>query len=370
MEKKNRYLLYSIFYASLLLIAIGIYTYGYNPPTCNPPGCNLPAPINAGLDPQTKAGNLTIQGNLTTGGFTMSAGAGADKVLTTNASGVATWQTPAGGSLWTQTGNDIYYNAGNVGIGATSPDTARLKISGGVLDMTSQKITNLATPTASTDAATKGYVDSKKACGFAITFTYKGSNVIYGTVLNPDTGECWMDRNLGASQVATTYNDSLAYGDLFQWGRLDDGHQTRTSGITITRSSTDNPGHSNFILAPGSPFDWRSPQNNNLWQGVSGINNPCPPGWRIPTESEWEAERLSWTGGNNYSGAFGSSLKLTAGGSRDSSDGWLSSVGSKGYYWSSAVGGTYARRLYFYGAGALMSSYSRADGFSVRCVQD
>jgi len=97
MEKKNRYLLYSIFYASLLLVAIGIYTYGYNPPTCNPPGCNLPAPINASLQEQTKAGNLTIQGNLTTGGFTMSAGAGADKVLTTNASGVATWQEAGGG---------------------------------------------------------------------------------------------------------------------------------------------------------------------------------------------------------------------------------------------------------------------------------
>jgi len=104
MEKKNRYLLYSIFYASLLLVAIGIYTYGYNPPTCNPPGCNLPAPINAGPDSQTKAGNLTIQGNLTTGGLTMSAGAGANKVLTTDASGVATWQTAAGGSPGGSTG--------------------------------------------------------------------------------------------------------------------------------------------------------------------------------------------------------------------------------------------------------------------------
>ena len=97
MEKKNRYLLYSIFYASLLLVAIGIYTYGYNPPTCNPPGCNLPAPINAGPNSQTKEGSLTIGGNLTTGSFTMTAGAGANKVLTTDASGIATWQIPAGG---------------------------------------------------------------------------------------------------------------------------------------------------------------------------------------------------------------------------------------------------------------------------------
>lgn len=70
---------------------------------------NLPAPINVSSTEQTKTGNLIIGGNLTTAGFKMTTGAGADKVLTTDASGVASWQTPAGGSLWTQTGNDIYY---------------------------------------------------------------------------------------------------------------------------------------------------------------------------------------------------------------------------------------------------------------------
>jgi len=83
---------------------------------------NLPAPINASLDPQTKAGSLTIGGNLTTGSFTMLEGAEANKVLTTNASGVATWQEAGGGSLWAQTGDDIYYNTGNVGIGTASPE--------------------------------------------------------------------------------------------------------------------------------------------------------------------------------------------------------------------------------------------------------
>ena len=74
-----------------------------------------------GSTEQTKTGNLIIEGNLITDGFKMLAGAGANKVLTTDASGIASWQTPAGGSLWTQTGDDIYYNTGNVGIGTTNP---------------------------------------------------------------------------------------------------------------------------------------------------------------------------------------------------------------------------------------------------------
>ncbi len=204
-------------------------------------------------------------------------------------------------------------------------------------------------------------------CGNNVTFTYKGSSVTYGTVSH--NSKCWLDRNLGASQVATAFNDSFAYGDLFQWGRLDDQHQTRTSGLTTTLSSSDNPGHSNFIYGMGSPYDWRSPQNNNLWQGVSGTNNPCPSGWRIPTETELETERLSWSS-NNYNGAFASPLKLTAGGTRDCSNGSLFSVGSYGYYWSSTVSGTDARSLFFYSTNAVMYVNFRAYGFSVRCVKD
>ena len=205
-------------------------------------------------------------------------------------------------------------------------------------------------------------------CGDNVTFTYKGAQVTYGTV-NSTSSKCWLDRNLGASQVATAYNDSAAYGDLFQWGRLDDQHQTRTSVTTTTLSSTDVPGHSNFIEGMGSPYDWRSPHNNNLWQGVSGTNNPCPSSWRIPTETELDTERASWSS-QDYNGAFASPLKLTAGGYRSYSNGSLYGVGSNGYYWSSTVSGATARYLYFYSTGATMYGDRRALGFSVRCVQD
>ena len=103
-------------------------------------------------------------------------------------------------------------------------------------------------------------------------------------VTNPTTGKIWMDRNLGATQVATTTTDQASYGDLYQWGRRADGHQCRTSPTTVTLSSVDQPAHGDFILAPNAPYDWRSPQNANLWQGVNGVNNPCPSGYRLPTD--------------------------------------------------------------------------------------
>jgi uncharacterized protein (TIGR02145 family) len=178
-----------------------------------------------------------------------------------------------------------------------------------------------------------------------------------------------MDRNLGASQVANSSTDANAYGDLYQWGRRSDGHQCRTSPTTNILSSTDQPSHGNFILAPNTPFDWRSPQNTNLWQGVNGVNNPCPSGYRVPTETELNNERLSW-GLNNSSGAFVSVLKLTMTGGRYFNNGSLYSLGIYGNYWSANLFGSKARHLNFNTSNAVLYSDYRAYGLSVRCIKD
>ncbi|MDD4386080.1 MAG: FISUMP domain-containing protein [Bacteroidales bacterium] len=188
-------------------------------------------------------------------------------------------------------------------------------------------------------------------------------------VTNPTTGKIWMDRNLGASQVATSSTDALSYGDLYQWGRAADGHQIRTSATTSTLSTTNTPGHGKFIIPSSNPYDWRNPQNDNLWQGVSGTNNPCPSGYRLPTEAELNSERLSWSS-NNVAGAFASPLKLPVAGYRDNSDGSLSNVGSDGFFWSSTVDGTFSRLLFFNSSSAFMNSSIRAYGLSVRCLKD
>ncbi|MDQ3190189.1 MAG: fibrobacter succinogenes major paralogous domain-containing protein [Bacteroidota bacterium] len=189
-------------------------------------------------------------------------------------------------------------------------------------------------------------------------------------VYNSITGKVWMDRNLGASQVATSSTDAASYGDLYQWGRATDGHQIRTSGTTATLSAIDQPGHGNFITTAAAPNDWRSPQNTNLWQGVSGVNNPCPSGYRLPTETELDAERASWGANNNAAGAFASPLKLPMPGGRNYSTGSLNNVGTEGLYWSSTVSGTNSRFLFFDSSFATISFNGRAYGFSVRCLKD
>ena len=188
-------------------------------------------------------------------------------------------------------------------------------------------------------------------------------------VTNPTTGKQWMDRNLGASQVATSSTDAAAYGDLYQWGRRADGHQCRTSPTTATLSNTDQPGNGNFILSNLNPPDWRSPKNDNLWQGVNGINNPCPIGFRLPTESEIDSERASWST-NDFIGAFNSPLKLSMGGDRYASNGGLSIVGQIGIYSTSTIASAQSRYLYFFSGAAYMNSYHRGHGLSLRCIKN
>ncbi len=201
------------------------------------------------------------------------------------------------------------------------------------------------------------------------TMHCQGTPTAVVDVTNPTTGKIWMDRNLGASQKATSSTDADSYGDLYQWGRRADLHQCRNSPTTSTLSTSDQPADGSFIITNKSPFDWRSPQNANLWQGVNGVNNPCPIGYRLPTEAELNAERTSWSA-NNTAGANASPLKLPMAGFRMAS-GSLVSVGTNGVYWSSTVNTTYSHELYFTTSDAFVgNSYDRARGLSVRCIKN
>lgn len=207
-------------------------------------------------------------------------------------------------------------------------------------------------------------------------------------VYNPVTGVTWMDRNLGANRAATSSTDDQAKGSLFQWGRFADGHQCwkrySTDGVTTSTStevgatvSTDTPPHGFFIKVNLPPYDWRSPQNDNLWQGVNGVNNPCPVGYRLPTQAEIVTERLSWTEAPINStltstGAYNSPLKLIRSGHRSYDTGSLINNGIHGRYWTSNLHSTTNNPLYLFfdSSSASTSSMSRAQGASVRCIKN
>jgi hypothetical protein len=187
-------------------------------------------------------------------------------------------------------------------------------------------------------------------------------------VRNPVTGRVWMDRNLGASRPARGKLDSLAFGDLYQWGRFGDGHQCRNSKRTNSLSETDNPGHGRFIVNINKPYDWRNPHNAALWQKESDPNNPCPKGYRIPTASEWEEEYKSWLY-DNHNGAIHSPLKLPVAGRRSGLDGMYYAM-HHGHYWSSSLSGFISRLLDFNPGHTFINNLGRGNGHSVRCIQD
>lgn len=206
---------------------------------------------------------------------------------------------------------------------------------------------------------------------YVIPTPKKGPPPGYGLVIS--AGQVWLDRNLGASRAAVKSTDHSAYGDLYQWGRLMDGHEKRNSQTTSQRSETDIPGHDKFIrFYDGLASDWRVTPNNNLWAGRWGKNNPCVDGFRLPTKAEFETEMASWSS-PDARGAFNSPLKLTMAGFRNNKYGLLEGVSSFAVYWTSTTtdaGAGSAGLTFSSGMAAIHDAYVRSNGFSVRCIQD
>jgi len=210
------------------------------------------------------------------------------------------------------------------------------------------------------------------------------------TFMNANMGahpcaNCWtVDEQVAYLSSGST--DATIYGGTFQWGRLTDGHQMRNSAtLSGATSPTPTPGHNMFITSSGG--SWYSGANAGLlWnQGATGApvksaNDPCPGGWRVPTELELTALSSNTVQWNASSGtglllrpSFASSwtLFLPASGARAFSNGLYNSVGTYGYYWSSGYSGNNAQYIAFSSSGSIDSGATYiGTGYSLRCVAD
>ena len=177
-------------------------------------------------------------------------------------------------------------------------------------------------------------------------------------------GRTWAAANLGSSSIASSATDANSYGWYYQWGRGSDGHQLSSSTVTSTSSSSDVPGNSFFINGAN---DWRNPSNGSLWDGINGINNPCPPLYRVATEGDWSSNYGNLT---TSTAGYNSTLKLTSAGYRNP-NGSFGEVGTRVFYFTSTPFSTSnAYRVdnltsYYF---ASYSGTKRSFGTPIRCI--
>ncbi len=130
----------------VMSLLVGYLVFAWTPPTVAPPGGNVPAPLNVSTIPQTKPGVLT---------FSRFVDADLNPWFVDPSAG-----EPDASAVF----------RGRVGIGTTSPITGKLVVSGGNVDVTTNRIINLVAPIAPSDAATKGYVDAGRSVAECYVF--------------------------------------------------------------------------------------------------------------------------------------------------------------------------------------------------------
>ncbi|WP_321332216.1 DUF4906 domain-containing protein [uncultured Bacteroides sp.] len=244
-----------------------------------------------------------------------------------------------------------------------------------------------------------------------------------------------MKYNLGATEISNWSGTATNAGDmglLYQWGRKDpflgasgwtatalvptyasgysysavSNASAGTDAATSIAYSIKNP--TKFILNNISSYDWlnvtsNAAQRDNLWgnpnsgtapntlSGSKSIYDPCPVGWRVPTQDSYRI--FSTTGANEgvanvltssgfvkgwtfyIAGTSGATSFWPAAGYQNYNTGVLTNVSSYGCYWSSSSydsgSPTYAGNLYFSNSNMYpLNNNIRSFGFSVRCAQE
>jgi uncharacterized protein (TIGR02145 family) len=194
--------------------------------------------------------------------------------------------------------------------------------------------------------------------------------------------------NLGGLDIlsSTTTITQAHHGDWYRWGaavpsvqNLNTTTDADPAGWTFNHTGPAVPEYQDYTTH--STADWYA------------AKNPCPAGWRLPTNPEFAAainrtadngtvspdnNSLDWPGTwstsrsdkTNFSALLkvGDYLYLPAAGCRNGIDGSLLDRGYYGYYWSSSALSYNSWLAYFDRGDRSVGHDSRTYGFSVRCV--
>lgn len=180
--------------------------------------------------------------------------------------------------------------------------------------------------------------------GFSKPIITENGKFVYYELAPIQTSEgvlIFLDRNLGALSNDVSSSDS--WGDLYQWGRKTDGHEKRVSDTTNTISPNFTKAGHDFIVDSSRANDWIAYPNDNLWSDKDKTNNPCPCGYRLPTEREWKAianlgYEIKPTSTGSYYISFGDgTLTLPCAGLRSAYTGNFQYQGMRGFYWAGDV---------------------------------